>query len=264
MHDKRNILKSLLPIVQTDNLIRKLGILKTARNCCYDRHRHDFLVSPSLGLIEALVLPLTGPEPVPFEDCARMLPGVRARMLPTAARDTSVDVRRLCVEIVHLLVVNRPEREYLRGIQVYTTLRELHKVETDETLIASIEEAVQYFLMDEAGDPNGANAAILAQGNAALAAAEAGNAGAAASSNPELAAAAAAAVSSKAALATVAEDDDDEVPRLVPSNRPPAITSANAPPRADVRRLESLPQGDGVEVDEGVAAAAIAELLDFP
>ena len=42
------------------------------------------------------------------------------------------------------------------------------------------------------------------------------------------------------------------------------VTSANAPPRPDVRRLESLPQGDGVEVDEGDAAAAIAELLDFP
>jgi hypothetical protein len=220
-------------------------------------------VAPALGLIEALVLPLVGPESVPMEDCARMLPGVRARMLPTAARDTNVEVRRLCVEIIHLLVVNRPEREYLRSIQVYTTLRELHKVETDEALIASIEEAVQYFLMDEAGDANGQNAAILAQGNAALAAAQAGNASAAAA-NPELAAAAAAAVASKAALATVAEDDDDEVPRLVPSNRPPVVTSANAPPRPDVRRLESLPQGDGVEVDEGDAAAAIAELLDFP
>ena len=64
MHDKRNVLKSLLPFISSENPIRKLGILKTARNCCYDRHRHDFLVSEPLGLIEALLERIIGPEPI--------------------------------------------------------------------------------------------------------------------------------------------------------------------------------------------------------
>ncbi len=57
-----------------------------------------------------------------------MLPSIAALLDASAKRDPNLEVRKLVVEVVHLLVVNRAERTYLRNIQIYALLRELHKV----------------------------------------------------------------------------------------------------------------------------------------
>jgi hypothetical protein len=114
--------------------------------------------------VAAVCAPLVGPEPIPVADQVNMLPSVRAMLLPSAQRHASLEVRRLCVEIIHLLVVNRTERTYLRQIQIYPLLRELHKAETDETMQAYIEEVVQFFILDEAPEngeaPSAADASL--------------------------------------------------------------------------------------------------------
>jgi hypothetical protein len=47
-----------------------------------------------------------------------MLPTIVAKLTPAAQRDPLLEVRKLCVEIVFLLVVNREERTYLRDIKL--------------------------------------------------------------------------------------------------------------------------------------------------
>jgi hypothetical protein len=62
------------------------------------------------------------------QDISKMLPSIAALVDASAQRDPNLEVRKLVVEVVHLLVVNRAERTYLRNIQIYALLRELHKV----------------------------------------------------------------------------------------------------------------------------------------
>ena len=60
--------------------------------------------------------------PVLVQDQSRMLPEIRALLLPSAKRHPSQEIRRLCIEVIHLLVVNRAERTYLRNIQIVRNL----------------------------------------------------------------------------------------------------------------------------------------------
>lgn len=67
MHERREVLRSVLPALRSANPIRRLGVLKAVRNCCYDRHRHAFLVAEPLGLVDALLERIIGSEPIPPE-----------------------------------------------------------------------------------------------------------------------------------------------------------------------------------------------------
>lgn len=105
-------------------------------------------MSPDLGLLPLLLAPIIGPEPLPLADCDRMpeceslslslslvqghLSGsyrmahisiclcaaIRIQLSGSKTRDPNPVLRRLSVEIVHLLVVNRAERTFLRHIQI--------------------------------------------------------------------------------------------------------------------------------------------------
>jgi hypothetical protein len=175
---------------------------------------------------------------------AKMLPSVRVKITPDAVRDPNMEVRQLCVEIIHLLVVNRPERTYLRSIQVYAVLRELHRVETDEAFLAAIEEAVQWFIMDEADEVDGPNARAFAQGAAAMA-------GGQLPSIPEMSTQNAAVA--QTVMKPIAEEDD-EIPSLVPD----ASIDESVVQQVKVQQKAE----DDNAVDAGDGAAKIAQLLD--
>eukprot|EP00455_Lapot_gusevi_P020457 TRINITY_DN216_c0_g1_i5.p1 TRINITY_DN216_c0_g1~~TRINITY_DN216_c0_g1_i5.p1 ORF type:complete len:312 (-),score=59.23 TRINITY_DN216_c0_g1_i5:64-999(-) len=149
LNDRRGIIKHLIPFVTSTNLIRKIGVLRAFRNCCREREFHEYLVSEQLGMIDAVLTPLLGPEFIDDEDQTGMLPTIVHRLSQGPVREQNVEVRKLCVQIIHLLVLDRPQREYLRSIKVYPILRELHKVETDEELMTEIEDLVQFFIGDE-------------------------------------------------------------------------------------------------------------------
>ena len=69
--EKRNTMQLLIPFLASSNPIRQRGVLQTVRNCCYERHRHAFLVGAELGLLPRLVAPIIGPEFIPEEVRAR-------------------------------------------------------------------------------------------------------------------------------------------------------------------------------------------------
>ena len=179
LDEKRNLFYHLKIFINSDNLIRKVGILRTIRNCSYERRSHGYLVSPELGLLEAVCVPILGNEEIKDLHKDKLLPGLLNKM-STNIRDPNPDVRELCVEIIHYLVVNKTERTYLRSIEIvfniifynflfqYPILRELHKWETVDRILGQIEDVVQYFLLDEGTE----NDKKMAAENAAIAASE--------------------------------------------------------------------------------------------
>ena len=56
-----------------------------------------------LGLLAALLVPLTGPEPLDADDRQGMLPQVCAAMLPDKTREPSSQARMLIVETILVL-----------------------------------------------------------------------------------------------------------------------------------------------------------------
>ena len=64
---KRGIMKFFVNGTRATNVIRRLGVLRVIRNCCYEVDHHEDLLSEDLGLLSALVIPLAGPEPIDDE-----------------------------------------------------------------------------------------------------------------------------------------------------------------------------------------------------
>lgn len=100
-------------------------------------------------MLPAILLPLAGPEEL-SEDDMDGLPDELQYLESTKRREPDAAIRKMLIEILILLSVNRDGREIMRKCKVYPILRDLHKWEKDESVEEQIQEIVQLLIRDEA------------------------------------------------------------------------------------------------------------------
>lgn len=144
------ILLRLLPYTTYEkSIIRRGGIIGAIKNCCfnYDLHK-DLLLSPEIDILSHLLLPLAGPEEFDDEDTGK-LPDDLQYLPPTKEREEDPDIRIMLIETLMLLCGRKENRDYVIGKNAYVILRELHKCETDEKVLAVCEKLIHFIISDE-------------------------------------------------------------------------------------------------------------------
>lgn len=145
--------------------VRRQGAAGVLRNLCLGEYNHMPLCKlPSL--LPAICVRLL-PRNADFDedDLAKMSDGLRAAVaasLESALPGTlepEPSIRLMLTECLLALTATRLGRACLREAHVYAVLRESHKREEDETVIAQNEEIVALLLADEGGRSATAEAA---------------------------------------------------------------------------------------------------------
>lgn len=126
------------------------GVLGSIRNICFDSTSHEKLISEELGLMVQMQIFLCGPaEELDEEDLSAVMPAVQAKMDIDKERCPDKEVRSLILDIIHFLVTEQPNRQYLRDIGLYYVLREYDKWEEDEENNEKVEELVNFLKRDD-------------------------------------------------------------------------------------------------------------------
>ena len=175
----KGILKKLAPSLLSDNPTRRLGVLRAVRNCCMVEEHQRYLLSNEAGILWRLYLPLVGPEELPEEELAGMLPQVIRAMTPDKERERDSETRRLICETFMACARYREARSRVRDTGAVAILRELHIWERDvahnDEQYELLDKLVPICIMKEA-EEGSEEAAKVAEAEAAAAAAEAAEA----------------------------------------------------------------------------------------
>jgi hypothetical protein len=173
----RGILKALAPHVESNNFIKKRGLISTLRNCLMDTKYHAAILDPETLLFQTALLAIVGPSgELDAEDRAKVFKFCSARMTATKRRDSDNTVRRLILDMILMCARHKASRIYLREHGTYYLLRELHKEERKRKVTEHdelIEDLVQYFLLPEEEQQKKKNEELKAQQAAAAARKEA-------------------------------------------------------------------------------------------
>lgn len=113
-----------------------------------------FLMSDELGLVDAILISLTGHSYKIDDDDRQSLSPAVLKALNTADKVPEPDesCRRLLLETVRLFLWTTESAEQLKNVGAYFIIRELHKWEKSEELLLYIEdELVSKFFQDEPG-----------------------------------------------------------------------------------------------------------------
>ena len=129
--------------------VRRGGVISCLRNCCFDTDIHEMLLN-QLDLLPKLLLPLAGPTPEAFsEEEIEELPIDLQYLDDDKVIESDADIRKLLLEALLQLCATRKGREILRKQNTYLILRELHKVEKDETVLLACENVVDILIKKE-------------------------------------------------------------------------------------------------------------------
>ncbi|XP_013919483.1 PREDICTED: protein HGH1 homolog [Thamnophis sirtalis] len=143
------VVQKLLPFVQdAGSALRRRGVARTLRNCCFDHRHHEWLLSEQVDLLPFLLLPLAGPEEFPEDEMERL--PLDLQYLPAEKqREPEADIRKTLLETLLLLTATKPGRLLVRERGTYFVLRELHKWEGDGGVRAACEKLIQVLIGDE-------------------------------------------------------------------------------------------------------------------
>ncbi|RKO87495.1 hypothetical protein BDK51DRAFT_40559 [Blyttiomyces helicus] len=146
-------LAKVLAFTEHPNRIRRHGAVATLKNCAFDPEGHGVLLEDSeLNLLPYLLLPLSGPEDYTDEEMDGM-PDELQLLESDKSREPDDKIRLSLVETLVLLTTTRPGRDILRAKKVYSVVKKLHLVETDDAIREAIERLVDMLQRDEAPLP---------------------------------------------------------------------------------------------------------------
>lgn len=118
------------------------------KNCCFETDKHIWLLSEAVNLLPKLLLPLAGPEEFDEEENEK-LPIELQYLGEEKTRESDADLRKMIIEALTQLCSTKSAREYLRSKNAYVILRELHKVEKDNNVLAACEHLVNILIRYE-------------------------------------------------------------------------------------------------------------------
>nr|SVE83752.1 EOG090X08WK [Daphnia pulex] len=145
----RTCLQRLVSFIDyKDSTTRRGGILGLIKNCCFETDHHDFLLSDAVDLLPKLLLPLAGPEEFDEEDNDK-LPIDLQYLGEEKTREQDPDIRKMLLEALTQLCATKYGREYLRSKNTYVILRELHKWEKNDNVLAVLEHLVNIVIRFE-------------------------------------------------------------------------------------------------------------------
>ncbi|XP_017879857.1 protein HGH1 homolog isoform X2 [Ceratina calcarata] len=148
MDKDRTIIQRLLPFMDyKDNLVKR-GIIGTVKNCCFDTHSHEWLLSPEVDILSYLLLPLAGPEEFDDEDNDK-LPICLQYLPETKEREADPEIRLTLLETLFQLCATKGGRQILREKNTYVILREYHKWEQDKRVLLACENIVDILIRTE-------------------------------------------------------------------------------------------------------------------
>nr|CAG4641831.1 EOG090X08WK [Eurycercus lamellatus] len=149
MDDSNSCLQRLVSFTDyKDSIIRRGGVIGMIKNCCFETDNHEKLLSQNVDLLPKLLLPLAGPEEFDDEDNDK-LPIDLQYLGEEKTRERDPDIRKILIEALTQLCTTKFGREYLRSKNTYVILRELHKWEKDENVIAPLEHLVNILIRYE-------------------------------------------------------------------------------------------------------------------
>nr|CAG4648739.1 EOG090X08WK [Polyphemus pediculus] len=130
------------------SVIRRGGVIGMIKNCCFQTEYHERLLSEAVDLLPKLLLPLAGPEEFDEEDNDK-LPIDLQYLGSDKTREEDPDIRKMLIEALTQLCSTKFGREYLRSKNTYVILRELHKWEKDDNVMAALEHLVNIIIRYE-------------------------------------------------------------------------------------------------------------------
>lgn len=132
--------------------IRRKGVASTIKNVAFDIPSHPMLFAEEeANLLPYLLLPLAGPEELPEDEMASMLPDLQL-LPPDKQRDSDSTILTTHLETLLLLTTTREGREQMRAVQVYPIVRECHLNVEDEGVREACDRLVQVLMRDEEGE----------------------------------------------------------------------------------------------------------------
>lgn len=129
-------------------MVRRQGIAALLKNCCFDTDKHEILLSEDVDILPRLLLPLADNFEYAEEENDKL--PLELQYLPEdKVREVDGDVRLTVIEALTQLCAKRMSREYLRDKNAYVILRELHKWEKNERVLAACENLVDILIRTE-------------------------------------------------------------------------------------------------------------------
>ena len=129
--------------------VRRKGVASTIKNVAFDLPSHkSFLSEDGLNILPYILLPITGNEEYSEDEMLNMLPDLQL-LDPDKKRDDDPAIIQTHVETLTILTSAKESREYLRQVEVYAIIRELHLKVKDEGVQEACERLVQVLARDE-------------------------------------------------------------------------------------------------------------------
>ncbi|KAF2803784.1 DUF383-domain-containing protein [Mytilinidion resinicola] len=155
-HDANIIpLAKLIVFTEHASSVRRRGVASAIKNCAFDIHVHDRLLSDApitgVNLLPYILLPIMGGEEYSDEDTEGMLDDLQL-LPPDKEREKEADIIKTHIETLTLLTTTRGGREVLRRIKVYPIVRETHLHVDDEEVREACDRLVQVIMRDEEGE----------------------------------------------------------------------------------------------------------------
>ncbi|KAJ2726070.1 Protein hgh1 [Coemansia sp. Benny D115] len=148
-YDGKLPITKIMVFSEYPDLIRRGGVDSTMKNVCFEKDKHKDILDPKeTNMLPYILLPLCGPEEYDMEEMEAM-PDEIQLLGEEKKREADPKLRACLLEAINLLCTTHYGRETLRSKQVYPILREMHKVETDDTCIELNDRAVQLLMRDE-------------------------------------------------------------------------------------------------------------------
>ena len=131
---KRDIIRAFYPMFETTftSSLRRLGCFRCVRNLFMETKHHEYLLSEKLELYPRLMIPLVGPEVLDEDDRRNQPVLILNSVHSTKKRETSNEIRRVLLDILHLCANHKASRLTLKRRNIYPLLRDLHLWEQEQ------------------------------------------------------------------------------------------------------------------------------------
>jgi hypothetical protein len=140
----------LLNFISDPSYVKRGGVVVIVKNCLLEVDRHQAILEDHDDtLLAALLGRLVHPECIfSDEELDKMLLEISLEHRNTPA-ESDPAIREMIIESVLALGTSYEGRVILREKEVYSIIRECHKLESDEKLRAGLEIIVEYIIRDE-------------------------------------------------------------------------------------------------------------------
>lgn len=136
----RNILRQILPQIDSRSVIRRQGVAGTVRNCCFDAETHlPSLLLASEFLWPALLLPLAGKRVYSEVDTAKMPLELATPLSQDREPESDPKVRVEACEAIYLLVLQEGGRRAFWAINGPRILELGYEDEEDAKVMEAFE-----------------------------------------------------------------------------------------------------------------------------